>query len=124
MTYLGIPIVVSRKPHLFWKNLITKLQDKVNHWTHRWISIVAQVTLLQSIIQVFPTYRSMVQAAPIYFLKKFDALSRHFLWSGNLCSTKGSFLSWETIYRPKKEGGLGLRSALLNSQALAAKIYW
>ena len=39
----------------------------------------------------------MVQDAPIYFLKEFDALSQHFLWSGNLRS---------------------------NSQALAAKIYW
>ena len=124
LTYLGIPIVVSRQPRLFWQNLITKLQDKVNHWTHRWLSTAARVTLLQSVIQALPTYRSMVQAAPVYFLKEFDALSRQFLWSGNLDSTKWSLLSWATVCRPKKEGGLGLRSALLNSQALAAKLYW
>jgi len=66
----------------------------------------------------------MVHAAPIYFLKEFDALSRQFLWSGNLCSTKWSLVNWAAVCRPKKEGGLGLRSALLSSQALAAKIYW
>ena len=108
LTYLGIPIAVSRQPRLFWQNLITKLQDKVNHWTHRWLSTVARVTLLQSVIQALPTNRSMVQAAPVYFFKEFDALSRHFLWSGNLRITKWSLLSWETICRPKKEGGLGL----------------
>ena len=88
--------------------MITKLQDKVNHWTHRWLSTATRVTLFQSIIQALPTYRSMVQAPPVYFLKEFDALSQKFLWSGNLHSTKWSFLSWATIFRPKKEGGLGL----------------
>ena len=88
------------------------------------LSTAAQVTLLQSVIQALPTYRSMVQAAPVCFLKEFDALSRQFLWSGNLRSTKWSFLSWATVCRPKNEGGLALRLALLNSQALAAKLYW
>ena len=103
--------------------MLDKLRQRVNHWTHRWLSIAARVTLLQSVIQDLPTYRSMVQAAPIYFLKEFDALSRQFLWSGNLRSTKLSLLSWATVCRPKKEGGLGLRLALLNSQALVAKLY-
>ena len=66
----------------------------------------------------------MVQGAPVYFLKEFDALSQKFLLSGNFHSTKWSFLSWATICRHKKEGGLGLRSTLLNSQALATKLCW
>ena len=84
LTYLGVPIVVGRQPRLFWQNVLDKLRQKVNHWTHRWLSSAGRVTLLQSVIQALPIYRSMVQAAPVYFLKEFDALSRQFLWSGNL----------------------------------------
>lgn len=60
----------------------------------------------------------------MYFLKEFDALSRQFLWSGNLLSSKWSLVKWESVCRPKQEGGLGLRSAILNGKALAAKLYW
>ena len=104
--------------------MITKLQNKVNCWTHRWLSIAARVTLLQSVIQPLPTYRSMVQVSLVYYLKEFDALSWKFLWSGNLCISKWSLISWETICRPKKEDGLGLRSTLLSSQALTTNLYW
>ena len=104
--------------------MISKLHNNVNHWTHRWLSNATRVTLLQYVIQALPTYRNMVQVAPVYFLKDFDALSQQFLWSSNLRSTKWSFLSWETICRPKKEGGLGLRSNFPSSQALATKLYW
>ena len=124
LTYLGVPIVVGRQPRLFWQNVIDKLRQKVNHWTHRWLSTTTRVTLLQSVIQALPIYRCMVQAAPVYFLKEFDALSRQFLWSGNLQNTKWSLINWDTVCRPKKEGGLGLRSAILCGQALAAKLYW
>lgn len=104
--------------------MIDKLRQKVTHWTHCWLSSAARLTLLKSVIQALPIYRCFVQAAPMYFLKEFDALSRQFLWSGNLLSSKWSLVKWESVCRPKQEGGLGLRSAILNGKALAAKLYW
>ena len=71
-------------------------------------STTTQIILLQFFIQALPTYRSMVQAARVYFLKEFDALSQQFLWSGNVCSKKWILISWDTICRPRKEGDLGL----------------
>ncbi|XP_057831111.2 uncharacterized protein LOC131041899 [Cryptomeria japonica] len=67
--------------------------------------------------------RCFVQVAPMYFLKEFDTLSRQFLWSGTLSTAKWSLVKWDTMCRPKNEGGLGLCSAILNGQALAAKLY-
>ncbi|XP_057836070.2 uncharacterized protein LOC131046358 [Cryptomeria japonica] len=66
-----------------WQQLLDKLRRKVSHWTHRWLSSVARLTLLKSVIQALPIYRCFVQVAPMYFLKEFDALSRQFLWSGS-----------------------------------------
>ncbi|XP_057868067.2 uncharacterized protein LOC131075253 [Cryptomeria japonica] len=122
--YLGIPLTVGRLPRSSWQQLLDKLRRKVSQWTHRWLSSAARLTLLKSVIQALPIYRCFVQAAPMYFLKEFDALSRQFLWSGNLLSSKWSLVKWESVCRPKQEGGLGLRSASLNGKALAAKLYW
>ena len=64
------------------------------------------MTLLQSVIQALPIYCSMVQAAPLYFLKEFDALSHQFLWSGNLQNTKCSLINWDLFVVQKRKEAL------------------
>ncbi|WP_258317678.1 hypothetical protein, partial [Escherichia coli] len=39
-------------------------------------------------------------------------------------NTKWSLTNWDIVCQPKKEGGLGLRFAILCGQALATKLYW
>ena len=43
--YLGIPLTVGRHPRSSWQVLLDKLRQKVNHWTHRWLSTTARLTL-------------------------------------------------------------------------------
>lgn len=57
-------------------------------------------------------------------MKEFDALSRQFLWSRSLLSSKWSLVKWEHVCRPKHVGGLGLRSMALVITALAPKLFW
>ncbi|XP_059077195.1 uncharacterized protein LOC131876294 [Cryptomeria japonica] len=118
-----IPLSVGWQLRPLWQDLLDKLHRKVNHSTHRWLSIATCVTLLQFVIQALPIHKGFVQATLMYFLKEFDALSRQFLWSGHLLSSKWSLVKWESICRPKSEGGLGLHSAVLHSQVLATKLY-
>ncbi|XP_057842111.2 uncharacterized protein LOC131051557 [Cryptomeria japonica] len=124
VVYLGIPITVCRQPRTSWWILLDKPRQKIQHWTHPWLSTAARLTLLKSVIQTLPIYRCFIQAAPMYFLQEFDALSRQFLWSGNLSTSKWSLLKWETVCRPKAEGGLGLRLTILNGKVLAANLFW
>lgn len=57
-------------------------------------------------------------------MRDFDALSRQFLWSGNLLSSKWSLVKWESMCRLKHARGLGLRSMALVVMTLVAKLYW
>lgn len=82
------------------------------------------MVLLKTVVQSLPIYRCCVQIPPSFFVRDFDALSRQFLWSGNLLSSKWSLVKWENVCRLKHAGGLGLRSMALVVTALAAKLYW
>ena len=124
LLYLGVPISVGRQSRESWQVILDKVRDKVNHWTHRWLSFAGRVQLIQSVVQALPIYRCMIQVAPVGFVRDLDSLARQFLWAGNLSSTKWSLIKWETVCSPKRLGGLGLRQSLLSSTALAAKLYW
>ena len=108
LIYLGIPISTGRQSRDSCQVILDKFKVKVNHWTHRWLSFVGRVQLLQSVVQALPLYRCMIQVAPVSFVKSLDSLARQFLWAGNLSSTKWSLIKWETICSPKRFGGLGL----------------
>lgn len=124
VTYLGIPISVGRPHRDSWKNILDKFCVKVNHWTHRWLSFAGRVQLLKYVVQALPTYRCMIQVAPVSFIKELDSLARHFLWVGSLQSSKWSLVKWDIVCSPKQFRGLGLRQSLLFSVAQAAKLYW
>ena len=89
-----------------------------------WLSSTGRVVLLKNVVQSLPIYRCCVQVPPSSFVRDFDALSRQFLWSGTLLSSKWNLVKWEQVCRPKHAGGLGLRSMALIVTTLAAKLYW
>ncbi|XP_059077196.1 uncharacterized protein LOC131876295 [Cryptomeria japonica] len=124
LMYLGIPLALGAQRRDYWKGILDKFRSKVSHWTHRWLSSAGRMVLLKTVVQSLPIYRCCVQAPPSAFVREFDALSRQFLWSGNLLSSKWSLVKWESVCRPKHAGGLGLRSMALAVTALAAKLYW
>ena len=124
LMYLGVPLYLGAQRRDYWQGILDKFRSKVSHWTNRWLSSAGRLVLLKTVVQSLPIYRCGVQIPPSSFLRDFDALSRQFLWSGSLLSSKWSLVKWETVCRPKHAGGLGLRSMVLVVTALAAKLYW
>ena len=124
LMYLGIPLSLGAQRRDYWQGILDKFRSKVSHWTYRWLSSAGRLLLLKTVVQSLPIYRCCVQIPPSSFVRDFDAISRQFLWSGNLLSSKWSLVKWEYVCRPKHAGGLGLRSMTLVVTALAAKLYW
>ena len=122
--YLRVPLFLGAQRRDYWQGILDKFRSKVSHWTYRWLSSAGRVILLKHVVQSLPIYRCCAQVPPSNFVRDFDALSRQFLWSGNLLSSKWSLVKWETMYRPKQAGGLELHSMDLVVTALAAKLYW
>ena len=100
------------------------MASKLNNWTHRDLNFLSRVTLVKVILQTIPSYVFSVMAAPKGILKKIRAIQRNFLWGSTEIKMKWALVDWETIYHPKRAGGLGLRDLEITNQVLNAKIWW
>jgi hypothetical protein len=63
-------------------------------------------------------------AVPNSVLVKIRQLIFSFLWSGCSERKRMHLCNWETIARPKKAGGWGLRNLFFFNKALAANTLW
>ena len=100
------------------------MASKLNNWTHRSLNFPSRITLVKSILQAIPTYVFSVLVAPKNFLKTIRAIQRNFLWGSTEVKKKWALVDWETICKPKRAGGLGLRDLEVMNKVFNAKIWW
>lgn len=51
-------------------------------------------------------------------------MNRDFLWSNDVNQRKTHLVGWKQVVQPKQDGGLGIREARLNNEAMLSKIIW
>ncbi|CAN1173743.1 Putative ribonuclease H protein At1g65750 [Linum perenne] len=61
---------------------------------------------------------------PVTITDRIDGIIRNFVWGGSLTKSKVHLLAWDSICRPKDQGGLGLRKARELNQAYLMKLGW
>lgn len=65
--------------------------------------------LISSVISGITQFWCAAFRLPRSCLREIDKLCSGFLWSGSDLNPRKAKISWEEVYLPKKEGGLGLR---------------
>ncbi|GKC06817.1 hypothetical protein Tco_0998427 [Tanacetum coccineum] len=122
--YLGVPLVSSRLIFRDCKELIVKVQDRVNDWKNKSLSIAGRLQLIQSIMGSMHIYWASVFILPTRVLLDIEQLLRGFLWcQGNMRKGKAK-VSWEAVCLPKDEGGLGVRRLDNFNKALMVSHVW
>ena len=86
---------------------------------------MGRATLIKSVAQSTPIYTMVAFAIPKSLCETMDSLIRRFWW----CPKKDSShyfapLSWESLCKPKKEGGLGFRKFWNFNLAMLSKFAW
>ncbi|CAN1811938.1 Putative ribonuclease H protein At1g65750 [Linum perenne] len=61
---------------------------------------------------------------PLSLCDKIDRKIRNFIWGSTDTTRKVHNVNWQTVCKPKKLGGLGLRSARELNKAFLMKIAW
>lgn len=107
-----------------WRSTIEKIKNRLENWSFRALNFVARVVLLRSTLQAIPIYPLLVMAAPKGVCTKMIEIYRKFLWGGPKQQKKWDLCSWNSLTKPKENGGLGLRDLSTLNQVLAVKLWW
>nr|GEV34821.1 hypothetical protein [Tanacetum cinerariifolium] len=122
--YLGVPLVSSRLIYRDCKELIEKVQARVDNWKNKLLSTARRLQLIQSVIGSLHVFWASVFVLPSRILLDIEQIMRGFLWShGNLHKGHAK-VAWDVICLPKTEGGLGIRRLdVFNKSSMVTHIW-
>ncbi|GKC80825.1 hypothetical protein Tco_1131599 [Tanacetum coccineum] len=116
--YLGVPLVPSRLVYKDCKELIEKVDGRINDWKNKSLSIAGRLQLMQSIIASLHVYWASMFVLPMCVLLDIEQRMRRFLWcQGNTRKGKAK-VAWDVVCLLKDEGGLGVKRLDLFNKAL------
>ncbi|GJY37828.1 hypothetical protein Tco_0424192 [Tanacetum coccineum] len=122
--YLGVPLVSSRLIYKDCKELIEKVQHRVDDWKNKSLSIAGRLQLVSSVIGSLHVFWASVFMLPTRILLDIEQIMRGFLWcQGKMRSGKAK-VAWEVVCLPKDEGGLGIRRLESFNKALMTTHIW
>ena len=123
--YLGIPIVKKSFASSMWTPIIQKIKDKINSLGSKWLNLAGKTVLIRSILSSYPIYTSSMVLAPRNVMNSISKEIKKFLWQGGKTQTKKFHLiNWDTVKKPKNQGGTGIRDPEHMGKAMGAKLVW
>ena len=122
--YLGLPLLTKNMTVLDYLSLIEKIRKKIGSWTGRFLSYAGRLQLINSIISSLANFWMAAFRLPSSCLKEIERLCSAFLWSGPELNHKKAKVAWSDLYRPKQEGGLGLRKLKETNNVSCLKLIW
>nr|GEX22727.1 hypothetical protein [Tanacetum cinerariifolium] len=138
--YLGVPLVSSRLIFRDCKEPIDKVQNCVNDWKNKSLSVAGRLQLIQSVLGSLNVFWASVFVLPSRVLLDIKQIIRGFLWCQGSISRGKAKVAWEVKwihvyklrnqsfwdipYRPKKEGGLGIYRLDHFNKALMVSRIW
>ncbi|GJV84412.1 putative reverse transcriptase domain, reverse transcriptase zinc-binding domain protein [Tanacetum coccineum] len=103
--YLGMLLVSSRLIYKDCKELIEKVQNRVNDWKNKSLSIAGRLQLVQSVIGSLHVFWASVFILPNRILIDIKQIMRGFLWCQGSMRRGKAKVAWDVVCLPKDEGG-------------------
>eukprot|EP00253_Pinus_taeda_P021333 PITA_21333 len=100
------------------------VEKRLNVWYNRYLTRAGRLTLIKAVLEATPVYWMSLAWIPRGILARLQKICCRFLWKGNKQGNLFAWVKWETIARPKKWGGWGIKRLDLFAKALAAKLGW
>ncbi|GKC14710.1 hypothetical protein Tco_1011492 [Tanacetum coccineum] len=122
--YLGVPLVPSRLVYRDCKELIEKVEARINDWKNKSLSIAGRLQLVQYVIASMHVFWASVFILPMRILLNIEQLMRSFLWCQGSMRNEKAKVTWNVVCLPKDEGGLGIRRLDFFNKALMSVHVW
>lgn len=78
--YLGLPLRDKSKSIEIWDSVIEKCEKKVARWKTQYLSLGGRLTLINSVLDVLPTYMTSLFSIPPRVIKRLDNIRKESLW--------------------------------------------
>ena len=120
-TIVSLGIEYSKDPSetiaINFDSRLTKIQNLLNLWRPRNLSIKGKITVIKSVVLPLILYTSASLGVPEDFIKKVNTLLFHFLWGANMDKVKRT-----TVIGKINQGGLKMID--LESMINAQRVMW
>lgn len=100
------------------------MKQRLSSWVIKPLNLPSRLVLLKFVLQEMPIYLFSILLAPKFVLHEIKSLQRNFHWGGREAKSKFSLVSWEGIFWPKDQGGLGLRAVEVMAEFQGGKVWW
>ena len=123
-TYLGLPISHKRPSRSQVQFVVEKVRTKLAKWQTKYLSKAGRLCLISSTLSAIPAYYMQASCLPTQTLKDLDRVCNNFLWGEEQNQKKIHLVNRQTTFRPKDQGGLGIRNQVLMNKIYMAKLGW
>ncbi|KAJ8485323.1 hypothetical protein OPV22_017808 [Ensete ventricosum] len=121
--YLGLPLISTGINKASCQPIIQKIKNRISSWKNRLLSKAGRLELIRSVLTSYSIYWSHAFLLPAGLLHDIDKLLMNFFWN----DTDGKamhMVNWDSICKPKDEGGLNLRHIRDWNKACMVKQLW
>ena len=93
-----------------WLWLIQKYERRINHWSHKCLSLGGRLVLVQVVLSSLPVYWLALALIPASVLDRLRRLTFAFLWGSSGVNNKYHLANWQHLSWPKEAGGWGIKT--------------
>ncbi|WMV26358.1 hypothetical protein MTR67_019743 [Solanum verrucosum] len=123
-TYLSMLLGGKFNSVEIWNGMLEKCEKKLARWKTQYLSFGGRLTLINSVLDVLPTYMMTLFPIPAGVIRRLDSIRRKFLWHGNKERKGFHLVKWKVVIAGKKVGGMGIKNLKVQSKALRMKWLW
>ena len=114
----------GRVKNVTFSSIQEKVTNQLTKWRANSISQAGRTVLIQSNLATKANFQMQSFSLPSVILSSLDKSYRNFLWNKSAGSKSPNLIGWDKVCQPKIYGGLGVRKASINNQALQLKLLW
>ncbi|XP_052107462.1 uncharacterized protein LOC127740503 [Arachis duranensis] len=116
--YLGLPSTVSKSKKASFSMIKEKVRKRIQGLKRNLLSSGGRHILLKAVGEAIPIYTLSCFKLPDGLISEIHSLLSQFWWGQKGSERRMAWISWDTMTRPRKEGGLGFKDLRIQNLAL------